>query len=167
METLTSDSGRKKPGLLGYNHACQTDSTSFSNQQQQQQVTSPTTMNTCNICHKQFSTPATLRRHTDALHAQQRTKFQCWSCDKIYVRKENVLRHARKTHGDTDGKFIITTLTNTHYKPEIFKPKTWTRPMEARPRNIIRLNITTPKTSTATYTQREDISTDTDHQLPK
>ena len=162
-----SDSGRKKPGLLGYNHACQTDSTSFSNQQQQQQVTSPTTMNTCNICHKQFSTPATLRRHSDALHAQQRTKFQCWSCNKIYARKENVLRHARKTHGDTDGKLIITTLTNTHYKPEIFKPKTWTPPMEARPRNIIRLNITTPKTSTATYTQIEDISTDTDHQLPQ
>ena len=39
--------------------------------------------------------------------------------------------------------------------------------MEARPRNIIRLNITTPKTSTAT--QREDISTDTDtdYQLPE
>ena len=124
-------------------------------------------MNTCNICHKQFSTPATLRRHTDALHAQQRTKFQCWSCNKIYARKENVIRHARKIHGDTDGKFIITTLTNTHYKPEIFKPKTWTPPMEARPRNIIRLNITTPKTSTAT--QREDISTDTDtdYQLPE
>ena len=124
-------------------------------------------MNTCNICHKQFSMPATLRRHTDALHAQQRTKFQCWSCNKIYTRKENVLRHARKTHGDTDRKFIITTLTNTHYKPEIFKPKTWTPPMEARPRNIIRLNITSPKTSTATYTQIEDISTDTDHQLPE
>ena len=124
-------------------------------------------MNTCNICHKQFSTPASLRRHTDALHAQQRTKFQCWSCNKIYARKENVIRHARKIHGDTDGKFIITTLTNTHYKPEIFKPKTWTPPMEARPRNIIRLHITTPKTSTAT--QREDISTDTDtdYQLPE
>ena len=122
-------------------------------------------MNTCNICHKQFSTPATLRRHTDALHAQQRTKFQCSSCDKIYARKENFLRHARKTHGDTDGKFIITTLTNTHYKPEIFKPKTWTPSMEARPRNIIRLNITTPKTSTGTYTHREDISTD--NQLPE
>ena len=39
--------------------------------------------------------------------------------------------------------------------------------MEARPRNIIRLNITTPKISTATYTQIEDISTDTDHQLPE
>ena len=51
----------------------------------------------------------------------------------------------KKTHGDTDRKFIITTLTNTHYKPEIFKPKTWVPPMEARPRNIIRLNITTPK----------------------
>ena len=125
-------------------------------------------MNTCNICHKQFSTPATLRRHTDALHAQQRTKFQCESCDKIYARKENVLRHTRKTHGDTDEKFIITTLTNTHYKPEIFNSKTWTPPMEARPRNIIRLNTTTPKkTSTGTYTQREDISTDTDNQLPE
>ena len=91
-----------------------------------------------------------------------------WSCDKIYARKENVLRHASKTHRDTDGKFIITTLTNTHYKPEIFKPKTWVPPMEARPRNIIRLNITTPKkTSTGTYTQREDISTDTDTQLPE
>ena len=73
----------------------------------------------------------------------------------------------KKAHRDTDGKFIITTLTNTHYKPEIFKPKTWTPPMEARPRNIIRLNITTPKTSTGTYTQREDISTDTDNQLPE
>ena len=60
------------------------------------------------------------------------------------------------------------TLTNTHYKPEIFKPKTWVPSMEARPRNIIRLNITThKKTSTGTYTQREDISTDTDNQLPK
>ena len=171
METLTSDSGRRKPGLLGYNHACQTDSTSFSNQQQQQQQqqdTSPTTMNTCNICHKQFSKPATLKRYTDPLHAQQRTKFQCWSCDKIYARKENVLRHARETHGDTGGKFIITTLTNTHYKPEIFKPKTWPPPMEARPRNIIRLNITTPKkTSTGTFTQSEDIPTDTDNQLPE
>ena len=119
-------------------------------------------MNACSICHKHFLTPAPLKRHMDGLHAQQRTKFQCWSCEKIYARKENVLRHARKTHGDTDGKFIITTLTNKHYKPEIFKPKTWVLPMEARSRNIIRLNITTPKKpSTSTYTQRENIPTDT------
>ena len=111
---------------------------------------------------------SSLKRHTDALHAQHRTKFQCWSCDKIYARKENILRQARKTHGDTDEKFIITTLTNTRYKPEILKPKMWVPPMEARPRNIIRLNITTPKkTSTRTYIQREDIPTDTDTQLPE
>ena len=85
-------------------------------------------MNACSICHKHFSMPATLKRHRDALHAQQRTKFQCWSCEKINVRKENVLRHTSKTHRDTDGKFIITTLTNKHYKPEIFKPKTWVPP---------------------------------------
>ena len=107
-------------------------------------------MNTCSIpvCHK----TATLKRHMDALHAQQKTKFQYWSCEKIYDRKENVLRHARKTQRYTDGKFIITTLTNKHYKPEIFKPKTCVPPMEARSRNIIRLNISTPKkTSTGTY----------------
>ena len=67
-------------------------------------------------------------------------------------------RQARKTHGDTDGKFIITTLTKRHYKPEIFKPKMWVPPMEARPRNIIRLNITAPKkTSTGTYTVNSEI----------
>ena len=113
-----SDSGQKKPGLLGYNHACQTDSTSFRNQQQQQQVTSATTMNTCNVCHKQFSTPATLRRHTDALHAQQRTKFQCWSCDKIYARKENVLWHARKhTETQTENSSLL------HWQTHIISQK--------------------------------------------
>ena len=94
------------------------------NNNKKHRLSTTTILNACSICHKHFSTPATLKRHRDALHAQQRTKFQCWSCEKIYARKENVLRHTRKTHGDTDRKFIITTLTNKHYKPEIFKRKT-------------------------------------------
>lgn len=89
----------------------------------------------CTDCDKIFTTPATLRRHREAFHQQFRLKYQCWNCHRVYARKENVLKHSRQTHGDTDGKFIICSTTNQKYNPQITAPQPWTPPAEARYRS--------------------------------
>ena len=85
---------------------------------------------------------------------------------------ENICKKRKRTTSckehtqDTNGKFITTTLKK-NYKPERFKLKNSVPPMEARPKNIIRIKIATPKkTSTSTAALREDISTDTTTQTP-
>ena len=102
----------------------------------------------CEECELDFFSPATLRRHREAFHQESRTQFQGWSCTKIFARKETVLSHSRKTHNDTDGKFVIVTTTNKRYHPDIQKPAKWIPPAEARTRADQRptiYQITIPK----------------------
>ena len=107
----------------------------------------------CDKCNKSFCSNSTLKRHVRAFHTDKRTGYQCWNCHKIYVRKENVLLHSRKDHGDAEGKFIILETTNTKYKPEIFVPDPWIPPIEARTKTkgtIYKIRILTKQVTTPT-----------------
>ena len=89
----------------------------------------------CDICLQQFSRPSSLSRHKINLHGQERIKYQCWSCTKIYARKENVIKHSKTEHNDTEQKFVIIRTTNERYNSTISAPETWTPPPEARLRS--------------------------------
>lgn len=89
----------------------------------------------CGTCHKKFSTINNLRRHNEAFHSKDRTKYQCWHCTRTYARVETARKHALKVHGDNEQKPIQIKTQNKRWKPEIIKPGPWVPPPEARQRN--------------------------------
>ena len=113
----------------------------------------------CTTCNMNFATIAMLRRHNQSRHTEITTKYQCWGCSNTHIRKENVLKHSIKVHRDHEGKFIIVTTKNTRYRPDIFAPKPWTPPQEARPRKGTIYTITIPSSSNFNESQRPPSTT--------
>ena len=107
----------------------------------------------CNICEKTFASGTTLKRHVESLYLE-RTKFQCWYCNKVYARKENAVKQTQMKHNDYERKFMIIETTNTKFNPGIFKPDPWVPPPETRPRSgNIHTILIKPKTQqTTTHT---------------
>lgn len=97
----------------------------------------------------------------DAFHTEKRIYYQCWNCHKQYARKENVMKHSQKIHGDAEKKFIVVETTNRKYKPYIFKPEAWIPPPEARTRkgSVHRIYISRTAPIKTPDPQTEDNST--------
>ena len=84
------------------------------------------------------------RHHNEAFHQEDRTRHQCWHCNKTYARLETAGKHALKIHGDTEPSSVKLTSKNSHWTPEIKAPKPWIPPPEARPRTVHQIYIPTP-----------------------
>ena len=89
---------------------------SISSSKQQQDTSLINNNNNEHLQHmpKHFSTPATLKRHMDGLHAQQKTKFQCWSCEKIMPKKKTFYNtQERRMEILTENLLLLHSPTNT------------------------------------------------------
>lgn len=52
---------------------------------------------TCEICGESFTQIASLRRHVNSVHNQEKT-FKCSLCDDEFLRKDNLDRHIKSVH---------------------------------------------------------------------
>lgn len=102
----------------------------------------------CGTCHKKFVNISNLRRHNEAFHSQNRTKYECWHCSKLYARIETARKHTIKVHGTTEHQPIQLKTKNKRWKPEIVKPGPWVPPPEARQRSgtVYKVTIRTGQT---------------------
>ena len=107
------------------------------------------------------ATNATLRSYT------KKTYTTCSTEDQVPVlelwqniRQERECTTPCKEYTRIHRRKIYNNDAHKHIRQA--RPKTWVPPMEARPRNIIRINVANP---TSTATLREDRSTDTARQL--
>ncbi len=51
----------------------------------------------CEICNESFTQLASLRRHVNSVHNQEKT-FKCSLCDDKFLRKDNLERHIKSVH---------------------------------------------------------------------
>ncbi|XP_038059765.1 histone-lysine N-methyltransferase MECOM-like [Patiria miniata] len=58
---------------------------------------SPQGKHTCKVCHKQFTSAASLRRHIDEQHLEK-GKLECPSCPSLFRRKDDLDRHWEAAH---------------------------------------------------------------------
>ena len=77
----------------------------------------------CSKCNKNFSTEGNQRRHNEAFHQEDRTRHQCWYCNKTYARLETARK--QNVHGDTEPRPVKLTTKNPRWTPEIKAPKPW------------------------------------------
>ena len=89
------------------------------------------------------------RRPNEAFHQEDRTRHQCWYCNKTYARLETDRKHAQNVHGDTEPRPLKLTTKNPCWTPEIKAPKPWIPPPEARPRTVHRIYVPIPQTETS------------------
>ena len=99
---------------------------------------------TCSTYRKNFSTVGNLRRHNEAFHLTNRTKFQCWHCHSTYTRLETARKHSFNKHGDAERRTVKVSTQNPWWTPEIFKPGPWIPTPETRPKmgTVYNINIT-------------------------
>ena len=67
--------------------------------------------NSCNLCHKTFSTKKILQKHTK-LHNKEKTCTQnstvsCVICKKTFAKKSNLERHQKNNHGLTERGNVV------------------------------------------------------------
>ena len=53
----------------------------------------------CEYCNASFGTNSLLKRHVATLHSQDKP-FKCDVCEKVFARKDRLLRHKESTHED-------------------------------------------------------------------
>lgn len=65
----------------------------------------------CDTCHREFSTPLTLRGHIDAVHStKERSRFPCRfpGCEKTYQNRNSLWQHVNNEHADNPVRFPCT-----------------------------------------------------------
>ena len=89
------------------------------------------------------------RHHNEVFHQADRTRQQCWHCNKTFARLETAKKHAQNVHGDTEPRPCSKT-NNKEPTLDTRNPGTQTMdpPPEARPRTVHQIYVPVPNNET-------------------